>query len=160
MGGLFSLLWEDGMKLWIDGDSCHRKAMEIALKAHGKKELQVVVVADREVPQVREQGAEMMIVPHGSGEADNLIAGNSNKGDLAVTRDFPLGIRLMKNGVTVMNDRGRIWSLRELESRAEEAELMKALRNGGIAGKSRRNYTPEDSHDFAASLDRIINSGL
>ena len=146
------------MKLWIDGDSCPQKAMEIALRAHGRQELQVVVVADRVIPGVSEQGAVMQLVRHGSGEVDNLIADNSRKDDIALTRDYILGIRLIEKGVIVINDRGRIWSARELKSRAEEAELMKALRSGGITHKSRSNYSSEDSHDFAAALDRLINS--
>jgi len=145
------------MKFWIDGDSCPRKAMDIALKAHGRRGLMVIVVADREIPGVSGSAAEMRLVPHGSGQVDNLIADEAIPGDLVLTRDFPLGIRLLENGIKVMNDRGKIWSVRELRERAEEAELMKAIRNGGIRGKSRRVYNTEDSHAFAESLDHILN---
>ncbi|MCK5249545.1 MAG: DUF188 domain-containing protein, partial [Spirochaetaceae bacterium] len=93
------------MKLWIDGDSCQRKAMEIALKIHGHQNLLVVVVADRDVPGVREKGAELIIVPHGSGDADELIVRDSVTGDIVLTRDFALGIRLIEKGLTVLNDR-------------------------------------------------------
>lgn len=145
------------MKLWIDGDSCQRKAMEIALKIHGHQNLLVVVVADRDVPGVREKGAELIIVPHGSGDADELIVRDSVTGDIVLTRDFALGIRLIEKGLTVLNDRGKIWSLTELKSRAEEAEIMRALRNGGITGKAGRNYGPKETRDFAAALDHLIN---
>ncbi len=148
------------MKFWIDGDSCPRKAMEIVLRAHGRRGLQVVVVADRVIPEVGERGAEMNLVPHGSGEADNRIAMDSREGDIALTRDFPLGIRLVEKGVTVLNDRGKLWNIRELRDRAEEAELMKAIRKGGIAKKSKRGYSKQDSHNFAAALDKLLNSQL
>ena len=148
------------MKLWIDGDSCPRKAMDIVLKAHGRLGLQVVVVADRELPEVGTFGAEMRLVPHGSGEADNLVVEDSREGDIALTRDFLLGIRLVEKGVTVLNDRGKIWNIRELRERAEEAELMKAIRKGGIAKNSKRSYSTQDSHNFAAALDRLLNSQL
>ena len=146
------------MKLWIDGDSCPRAAMNIALKAQGRSNLHVVVVADREVPGVREAGADMILVPHGSGEADNLVVEHSEKNDIALTRDFPLGIRLLEKGVTVISDRGRIWTLRQLKDRAEEAQIMKAVRLGGITKKSIRKYSREDSQAFAAALDAILNS--
>jgi len=146
------------MKFWIDGDSCPGKAMDIALKAHERRGLELVVVADREIPGVSGSGAEMRLVPHGSGQVDNLIAGEAQPGDFVLTRDFPLGIRLMEKGVKVMNDRGKIWTSRELKDRAEEAELMKAIRTGGITGKSRRVYNTDDSHAFAESLDHILNS--
>ncbi len=145
------------MRFWIDGDSCPRKAMEIALRAQGRQGLQVVVVADRTVPGVEEHGAAMILVPHGSGNADDIILADSDKGDIALTRDFVLGIKLLDNGLKVINDRGKLWNLRDLKNRAEEAELMQALRNGGIAKKAARNYSPEDSHNFAATLDRLLN---
>ena len=145
------------MKFWIDGDSCPRKAMDIALRVHGRQNLLVVVVADRDIPGVLEKGAELILVPHGSGDADELIDRDSISGDIVLTRDFALGLRLMEKGLTVLNDRGKIWTLTKLKARVEEAELMRALRDGGIAREVGRSYGPKDTHDFAAALDRLIN---
>ena len=131
--------------------------MDIALRVHGRQNLLVVVVADRDIPGVLEKGAELILVPHGSGDADELIARNSISGDIVLTRDFALGLRLMEKGLTVLNDRGKIWTLAELKARVEEAELMRALRDGGIARKVGHSYGPKDTHDFAAALDRLIN---
>jgi len=146
------------MRFWIDGDSCPREALEIALRAHVRGDAQLTVVADRFVPGVKESGAELCLVSHGSGDADDLIIQRAKKGDLALTRDFLLGIKLLEKDITVINDRGKIWKMRELKERAEEAELMKAIRAGGISKKSGRNYNTENLHDFAAALDKIFNS--
>jgi uncharacterized protein YaiI (UPF0178 family) len=145
------------MKFWIDGDSCPRQAMDIALRVHERGTALVVVVADRNIPAVAEKGAQLIIVPHGSGEADELIARDSESGDIALTRDLALGIRLLQKGLTVLNDRGKIWSLAELRARTEEADLMRALRDGGIAKKAHRRYDAADLKSFAATLDRLLS---
>ena len=145
------------MKFWIDGDSCPRQAMDIALRVHERGTARVVVVADRNIPAVVEKGAQLIIVPHGSGEADELIARDSESGDIALTRDLALGIRLLQKGLTVLNDRGKIWTLPELRARTEEADLMRALRDGGIAKKANRHYDATDLKSFAATLDSLLS---
>jgi uncharacterized protein YaiI (UPF0178 family) len=145
------------MKFWIDGDSCPRQAMDIALRVHERGNTRVVVVADRNIPAVAEKGAQLIIVPHGSGEADELIARDSESGDIALTRDLALGIRLIQKGLTVLNDRGKVWTLPELRARTEEADLMRALRDGGIAKKAPRRYDAADLKSFAATLDRLLS---
>lgn len=145
------------MKIWIDGDSCPRPAMDIVLRTGTRRNIGITVVADRIIPDVRENKAEMVIVPHGSGEVDEYISASSSQGDIVLTRDFALGIRLLENGVIVLNDRGKIWTIRELKSRIEDSEMMRALRNGGITKKSSRVYDSADSSAFAASLERLLN---
>lgn len=146
------------MKIWIDGDSCPRQAMDLLLRTGERRCLDVVVVADRKIPKVSETGAEMVIVPHGSGEVDEYIHSSSVAGDIVLTRDFALGLRLIENGISVMNDRGKIWTMAELKSRLEEAELMKAIRDGGITNRSSRSYDSVDARAFAAALERLLNS--
>lgn len=146
------------MKIWIDGDSCPRPAMDIVLRTGMRRKIDVIVVADRNVPKVRENEAEMVVVPHGSGDVDEYITSSSKAGDIVLTRDFALGIRLLENQVNVMNDRGKIWTLSELKARIEEAELMRALRDGGITNRSSRQYDSADTRVFAAALERLLNS--
>lgn len=146
------------MKIWVDGDSCPRQAMDIVLRTGMRRNIEVIVVADRNVPKVRENAAEMVVVPHGSGDADEYITSSSEAGDIVLTRDFALGIRLLENQVNVMNDRGKIWSLSELKARIEEAELMRAIRDGGITNRSSRQYDSADTRVFAAALERLLNS--
>lgn len=145
------------MKIWIDGDSCPRQALDIVLRTGLRRKIGITVVADRIIPAVGENEAEMIVLPHGSGEVDDYISASSSAGDIVLTRDFALGIRLLENGVIVLNDRGRVWTVRELEARIEDSEMMKALRNGGITKKSRRGYDSADSSAFAASLEGLLN---
>lgn len=146
------------MKIWIDGDSCPRQAMDIVLRTGERRKIEVIAVADRTIPQVSESDAEMVVVPHGSGEADDYISNAAAAGDIVLTRDFALGIRLLENGVSVINDRGKIWTMAVLKARLEEAELMRAIREGGITNRSSRQYDAADTRAFAAALERLLNS--
>jgi len=142
--------------IWVDGDSCARGAMDVLLSCARRRRLDVHVVADRLIPIARGHGISMSIVKTGKSTADDFIFFRARSGDIAVTRDFTLGIRLIGNGVTVMNDSGKVWKLRELKTRVEEAELMLAIRRGGIVRESSMRYSLEASSKFEASLLRLI----
>lgn len=144
------------MTIWVDGDSCARGAMSVLLNCARRRGLDVHVVADRPIPAVRDSGISMSIVSAGKTTSDDFILSRARSGDIAVTRDFTLGIGLIGNGVTVMNDSGRVWELQELKARVEEAELMLAIRRGGIARKSSIRYDLEASSKFETSLLRLI----
>ena len=145
------------MTVWVDGDSCPRPAMEAILVHAGGKGPKIVVAADRDIPGVTAAGATMRVFASGAGDVDDFIVSESRAGDLAVTRDYGLGIRLKEAGVTVLNDKGRMWKLSELRARAEDAEIMRAVRGGRIAKKQRRSYGKEEAAEFAAAFAALVN---
>ncbi len=145
------------MILWIDGDSCHRLAMAMAFKADNRENVSVKVLADRDIPLAVDAGVEMIRLEHGSGAVDDVLSESVNPGDAAVTRDLELALRLLGKGVTVLNDRGRIWNERDLKRRIEEAELMKAMRAGGMVNKGMPSYDEDVARDFALALDKVLS---
>ncbi|CAD7842521.1 hypothetical protein S1OALGB6SA_1477 [Olavius algarvensis spirochete endosymbiont] len=145
------------MMIWVDGDSCARGAMDVLLNCAQQRGLDVHVVADRPIPAAQVSWVSMSVVSGGKDAADDFISSRACSGDIAITRDFTLGIRLIGSGVTVMNDSGNIWKLRDLKAREEEAELMLAIRRGGIARKSPMHYSSEASSKFESSLLRLID---
>jgi len=130
--------------------------MNALLHCARQRDLNVHVVADRLIPAARDEGVFMSIVDAGKNMADDFIFSRARSGDIAITRDFTLGIKLMENGVIVMNDSGKIWELQELETRAREAELMLAIRQGKIARKPLRLY--KEGSRFKSSLLKLIDS--
>jgi uncharacterized protein YaiI (UPF0178 family) len=143
------------MKLWIDGDSCPREALQAALDAHRGNVLQVEVVADRSIKGVIESGAVLTVIPGGTGAVDAKLIREVQPGDLVLTRDLRLGLGLMDKGATVLNDRGRVWTVKDLKLRLEEAEIMLAMRNGGVARNHRSSYTREDARKFFESMKKL-----
>jgi len=131
--------------------------MNTLLSCARQKGLDVHVVADRLIPAAQGGGVSMSIVSSGKTTADDFILSRARPGDITITRDFTLGIGLIENGVVVMNDSGKVWKLRELRARAEEARLMLAIRRGGIARKSPMRYSSEASSKFGSSLLKLID---
>ena len=142
------------MTVWVDGDSCHRKAMKQLLD-RGRR-IRLVVLADRSIPGVSDSGAEMKVVGHGSGTVDDLIVEQSRAGDLAVTRDLELARRLLDKGLRVLNDRGREWTPPALERRIQEASLMQAMKAGGLAAARVPSYGSDEERAFGKALTRVL----
>jgi len=145
------------MTLWIDGDSCPQAAMRIALDAHRNRAVEVVVVADRRIPKVAESGARMIRVASGCGAVDEIMVRECRPGDLALTRDLSLGLRLLDRDVVVLNDRGHVWTANEIKLRREEAVLMQMMRKGIIAPVLPRTYSGDDAREFSLSLSRLTS---
>ena len=61
------------MTLWIDGDSCHRLAMERALRVEGRAGLRVHVIADRDIPGAADAGVGLCVVSRGGGSVDAVL---------------------------------------------------------------------------------------
>ena len=142
------------MRIIVDGDSCAREALDAVLAVGRRRSIAVTPVADRPLPG----DAEPLRIPvtHGSGETDDRIVEIAVPGDLVITRDLELALRLVQQGIDVMNDRGRIWSLRDLQRRIEEAAIVEAMRRGGMAAGRFRDYDRADAAAFAAALERLI----
>ncbi len=146
------------MKIWVDGDSCHRLAMERLLKAAGRKEFELYVVADRIIPAASSGNAQMIVLGAGEGTADEYLLEQARPADAAVTRDLELAMRLLQKGLTVMNDCGRIWTKAALSRRLEDSRLMLAMRRGGMAARRTAAYTAKDAGNFAQSLDKLLST--
>lgn len=146
------------MTLWIDGDSCHRLALERALRVEGRQGIRIHVIADRDIPAAAEAGVALTVLTHGSGTVDAALIEQAAAGDIAVTRDLELAHRLLLNGVRVLNDRGRIWNEKDLERRIEEAGLMTAMRAGGMVHRGMPVYDSRMAASFTESLEQLISS--
>jgi uncharacterized protein YaiI (UPF0178 family) len=104
-----------------------------------------------------EQGLFVMeICPAEIGSADDRITILAGEGDIAVTRDIPLAVRLVEKGVHTLDDRGRIFT-------PDNIRHYLSLRNFNIIwaesfGSVRRTttYGEKEKKSFADSLDRII----
>ncbi len=144
------------MKLWIDGDNFPAPALKIALNLVCRRGVPADVVADRRIDGVEGEHIRLIQVDHGSGLADSLISEGAGPSDVVLTRDLGLAHRLVVKGVTVMNDRGRIWSKKALMRRMEDAGIMRAMRAGGMVSWRGYEYNAEDACLFKAKLTSLL----
>jgi uncharacterized protein YaiI (UPF0178 family) len=77
-------------------------------------------------------------------------------GDLAVTRDVPLAERLVEARVTVLDDRGRVYSAENIRHYRSLRDFTVGLAENGLGIVRTANYGKKDIKKFADSLDREL----
>jgi uncharacterized protein YaiI (UPF0178 family) len=98
----------------------------------------------------------MILCPQGEGEADNAIVERAASGDLAVTRDVPLAARLVEKGVSVLDDRGRVFTRDNIREKLSLRDFTVDLASNGMEFDRAANYGAKEKKAFADSLDRMI----
>jgi uncharacterized protein len=146
------------MKIWVDSDSCPRQIRQIILRAAIRVEISTVFVANVKIPNVENKWSSMQLVPMGEGEADKYIYTNSEKGDIAITRDIPLASDLVKGGLLVLDDRGSVFTDDNIGERLSMRNAMTELRAYGVISKSSGSLSNRDVQQFANAFDRELRS--
>ena len=121
-----------------------------------------VFAANRPIPGIacggkHEKTALMEICPGGEGAADRRIVELAGPGDLAVTRDLPLAERLVEAGVTVMDDRGRLFTKENIRELRSLRDFTVGLAESGLDFERTASYGKKDVSALANSLDRELN---
>jgi uncharacterized protein YaiI (UPF0178 family) len=153
------------VKILVDADSCPGPARELLLRTAARTGVKTIFAANRPLPGVgggakgMDGGAAVMeLCPPGKDSADNRILSLAEKGDLAVTRDIPLANRLVEASVTVMDDRGRIYTGENIRERLSLRNFMVGLAENGLGTERTANYGRKDLKAMADSLDRLLAS--
>lgn len=145
-------------RIWVDADSCPAQAKNIILKNAIRLSLEVVYVANREIPfSIKNEKFSNVITKNEEGSADDYIVNNTCDNDLVITRDIPLAARLLEKKICVINDRGTIFDSNNIKEYLSQRELSLQMKNLGIhTGNSMGSYGAKEVHAFASSLDKIL----
>jgi uncharacterized protein YaiI (UPF0178 family) len=144
------------MKILIDADSCPRPARELILRTARRTGLTAVFAANRPIPGLRGDSVIMELCPPGENSADNRVADLALPGDLAVTRDIALAERLIEKNVTVMDDRGRVYSRENIRERLSLRNFVVGLARDGLDPERSAAYGKKELKAMADSLDRLL----
>jgi uncharacterized protein YaiI (UPF0178 family) len=144
------------VKILVDADSCPRLAREAVLRAAERTGVPALFAANRPIPGITGKAAVMELCPPGAGSADDRIAALARPGDLALTRDIPLAGRLVAAGVTVLDDRGRVYTPENIRERLSLRDFMVGLAERGLAPERSANYGKRELKAFAGSFDRLL----
>jgi len=151
------------MKILVDADSCPRAARELALRCSGRRRIQVVFAANRPMPGISGENVIMEICPPGENSADDRLVELAAAGDLAVSRDLALAKRLLEKDVIVIDDRGRLFTLDNINELLSLRNFTVGLAENGLGIERTANYGKKELKAFADALDRqitkIINNG-
>ena len=146
------------MKILIDADSCPKPVRELVLRRAKKLKLKIIFAANRQIPETN--GAEMEICPVTENSADDRIVEMSVKGDLVITRDVPLAKRLVEKSVSVIDDRGRLFTAENINELLSIRNFKVGLADNGLEIERTANYGKKELKTFADSLDRTITAML
>lgn len=148
------------MTIWVDVDSCAREARKILARAAGRTGVSVTLVGDRAVPEGKERQVTQVVLEKGKDAADRYIGDRAAATDLVVTRDLPFAEEVTGRGVTVLNDRGDVFTRENIAERRSLRDFMYDLRQDGIYREGGRTLGPREVQAFANALDREITKRL
>ena len=144
------------MKILVDADSCPRDARELTLNAARRRGLTAVFAANRPIPGMNGENVIMEICPPGDNSADDRIVELAEAGDLAISRDLALAKRLLEKNVTVIDDRGRVFSRDTINELLSLRDFVVGLAENGLGVERTASYGKKERKSFADSLDREL----
>ncbi len=174
------------MKVFVDADSFFKQMRDIVLRAAIKRNLDITFVADRSLKDVliaseshtsilRKKALtndpsierddlkkitsqiKMIIVESDSDSADNMIVDLANEGDLAITHDIPLIDRLAEKGVLVLDDRGNVFTDKNIKERLSIRNAMTELRSYGINVEKNKKMGSKEVRLFADAFSKTLD---
>lgn len=145
------------MKLWLDADATPRGVKEICFRASERLSLATILVANQRLMlPLGFRFLSAIRVEGGPDVADQYIADNAEKGDVAVTADIPLAAILVPKGVIVIDPRGDEYTPEIIGERLSVRNFMDSLRSTGVETGGHAPYGAREKQAFANALDRVL----
>ena len=144
------------MTIWVDADATPGAVTEILVRASLKREVDVVLVANRWLPQPRSHRVSTVTVAAGADVADDYIAEHCQAGDLVITADIPLAARVVDREAEVITAYGRELDADNVREALSVRDFKEELRDMGVMTGGPPPYGPSQKQAFANALDRWI----
>ncbi|MFI3257539.1 MAG: DUF188 domain-containing protein [Spirochaetales bacterium] len=146
--------------VWVDADSCPVAAKELIIRFAKRLTLQTHFVANRNIPLPSLPIFLMHITDNTENAADDFIVENSNENDIVITRDIPLAARLIEKNITVLSDRGKLYTPENIRENLSFRNFNLKLIENGISEQKVGAYSKKDSNDFANCFDKELQKKL
>ncbi|MDR3283745.1 MAG: DUF188 domain-containing protein [Treponema sp.] len=119
-----------------------------------------IYVANRIIPLPENPLFTMIVTGNSEGAADDHICEHILPDDIAITRDIPLAERLVARNITVLNDRGVLFTPENIWERLSLRNFNLALVEIRESAEKTMVYNKRDVGNFANCLDREITRKL
>lgn len=146
--------------IWVDADSCPVDVRQIIIRFAKRLQLKVYFTANRTIPIPKSELFEMIIAEISPDAADNIIVDRINPNDIAITRDIPLASRLLEKKITVINDRGTLFTDDNIREKLSMRDFNKSLYENGLISEKSSTFGKKELNLFANCLDREIQKKL
>lgn len=145
------------MKIWVDADACPKVIKEMLFRAAGRTEIKIIFVANQWLRLPQSPFIHFIQVEQGPDIADNKIAEDCMTGDLVITADIPLAVRIVKKGALGLDPRGTLYNKDNIGQISDMRDFMDTLRNDGIQTGGPKNFSARDGENFANALNKLLN---
>ena len=105
------------MQIWIDADACPAAVKELVFRASRRLQLQVTLVANREMYTPHSRLVQLVRVAKEPDAADHYIAQHVAPKDLVITADIPLAAEVVDKQALAIDPRGEIYTDENVQDR-------------------------------------------
>ncbi len=152
---------ERAPRIYIDGDGAPRAAKDIVFRAAERRNVNVVIVANRAVHIPRHPRISAVRVSSGLDVADDWLVANASRGDLVITSDVPLASSLIAQGVAVITPRGEAYTASNIGEKLSLRDFFTEARESGIiAGGGPPPMDARAVKAFACAFDRWLTAAM
>jgi len=144
------------MKIWVDADACPVAIKEILYRAANRTQVPLVLVANRMLRVPPSPWIKALQVPAGFDVADKRIAEEAQPGDLVITADVPLAADVIAKGAVVIDPRGELLTVSNIQERLGLRNFLDTLRSSGVETGGPSGLSDADRKAFANQLDRLL----
>jgi len=144
------------LKIWIDADACPNVIKNILFRAAERRQLPLVLVANRLIATPPSQFIKAVQVAGGFDATDSYIVQQCKANDLVITADIPLAAEAVAKQVYALNPRGESYTQENIKERLAMRDFMTGLSDNGQASGEPSAFGQPDKQAFANALDRII----
>ena len=142
--------------IYVDADACPVK-QEIYRVAK-RYRFKVILVANTWMRTPSDSWLELRVVDDHPDAADDWIVENAVADDILVTADIPLAARCVKNSVSVLSPRGRLFTQESIVESLANQELMSHIRDMGTMTGGPPPFDDRDRSHFLKRLDQTIQA--
>lgn len=149
------------LTVWVDADSCPVGVRAMIIRFAHRLQIPAVFAANRPIPLEPPSPFIRMHISEATADAaDNYIVEHCGENDVAVTRDIPLASRLVEKGITVLNDRGVVYTDENIRERLSLRNFNLELYENGLKGDKTASFGKKELNLFANSFDRELQKKL
>ena len=144
------------MNIWVDADACPGVIKDMLFRVADRTQIMVTLVANRHLRTPPSRFIKSIVVPAGFDVADKEIVKFAQAGDLVITADIPLAAQVVANGVAVLNPRGEMYTVDNIQQHLTMRNFMEELRGSGVETGGPAAFSQADGRAFARQLDRFV----
>ena len=144
------------LQIWIDADACPNVIKDILSRAAERRQLPLVLVANRLIATPPSLFIKAVQVAGGFDVADSYIVQQCQANDLVITADIPLAAEVVAKHAFALNPRGELYTHENIKEHLAMRDFMTGLRDTGQVTGGPSAFGQRDKQAFANALDRFL----